>query len=94
MVCEDDEIAILADKPCFAHTMYCPRNLGIKSDDWENIGMEAKVEMKLQSFTYIVPTDDVYYEQLHQLLYKKSNKEKELAVNMIKLLFSYPCDNC
>ena len=59
MVCEDDEIAILADKPCFAHTMYCPRNLGIKSDDWENIGMEAKVEMKLQSFTYIVPTDDI-----------------------------------
>lgn len=38
---------------------------------------------------YITPSDDISLERLHQLLSDRTAAEKELAVNMVKLLFSY-----
>lgn len=45
-------INILADKPCFAHTMYCPRNLGDSPADWLIGGLETGLVMEDSSFTY------------------------------------------
>ena len=45
-------INILADKPCFAHTMYCPQNLGNTPADWLEGGFETGLVMKSGSFTY------------------------------------------
>ena len=38
---------------------------------------------------YIHPNDDVYFSLLRQLLDDRTEQEKALAVNMIKLLFSH-----
>lgn len=38
---------------------------------------------------YITPNKDLSLDRLNQLLSGRSTEEKELAVNMIKLLFSY-----
>ncbi len=38
---------------------------------------------------YIHPNDDVYFSLLRQLLDGRTEQEKALAVNMIKLLFSH-----
>ena len=45
-------INILADRPCFAHTMYCPRNLGNKEEAWLIGGLETGLMMEDSSFTY------------------------------------------
>lgn len=38
---------------------------------------------------YIHPNDDVYFSLIRQLLDNRTDKEKALIVNMIKLLFPY-----
>ena len=43
---------ISADQPCFAHTMYCPHNLGDTEQAWLNSGYETGLVMKKKSFTY------------------------------------------
>lgn len=45
-------INILADQPCFAHTLYCPRDLGDTAEAWLNGGLETGLVMKQKSFTY------------------------------------------
>ena len=45
-------INILADQPCFAHTLYCPRNLGKIPETWLFGGLETGLVMKQKSFTY------------------------------------------
>ena len=54
-----NDLIIMTDNPCFAHTMYCPRNLGDKSEDWENIGMEAKLLMRSNTFSYAIPLTEI-----------------------------------
>ena len=44
-------INILADQPCFVHTIYCPRNLGNTAENWLNGGLETGLVMKQKSFT-------------------------------------------
>ena len=39
---------------------------------------------------YLIPDDDNSLDLIRQLFSGKTVKEKELAVNMVKLLFSYP----
>ena len=57
---------VLADQPCFVHTMYCPHKLGNTPEDWLDGGIEIGLVMKQKSFTYTwdntsqVP-DDYYY---------------------------------
>ena len=57
---------VLADQPCFVHTMYCPHKLGNTPEDWLDGGIETGLVMKQKSFTYTwdntsqVP-DDYYY---------------------------------
>ena len=38
---------------------------------------------------YIEPDEDRQIDQIHQLFHNRTTEEKELAVNMIKLLFSF-----
>jgi transcriptional regulator with XRE-family HTH domain len=38
---------------------------------------------------YITPDSDVSLNQLAQLLHDKTDAEKEMAVNVVKLMFSY-----
>lgn len=38
---------------------------------------------------YVVPETDSYFNLLLQLFHGKSNQEKELAIQLLKLLFSY-----
>ena len=56
---------ISADQPCFAHTMYCPHNLGDTEQAWLNSGYETGLVMKKKSFTYsydnIKPVPAGYY---------------------------------
>ena len=64
-------INILADQPCFAHTMYCPRDLGDNIEAWLNGGLETGLMMKQKSFTYSydntsgVPNDYYYTTVIH-----------------------------
>lgn len=45
-------INILADQPCFVHTMYCPNKLENTPEAWLNGGLETGLVMKQKSFTY------------------------------------------
>ena len=45
-------INILADQPCFVHTMYCPNKLENTPEAWLNGGIETGLVMKQKSFTY------------------------------------------
>lgn len=38
---------------------------------------------------YITPNDDINVNRLYQLLHDKSAAEKEMAINVLKLIFSY-----
>ena len=60
--CENNEVAIFADKPCLVHTFYCTNNLGNTEDnliDWLSYATEAKVVQEEESFTYKVPVNDI-----------------------------------
>ena len=45
-------INIIVDQPCFAHTLYCPKNLGDTPKDWLRGGLETGIVQKQKSFTY------------------------------------------
>ncbi len=45
-------INILADQPCFVHTLYCPNKLADSPEAWLNGGVETGLVMKQKSFTY------------------------------------------
>ena len=57
---------ILADNPCFAHTVYSSRDLGTNADEWINLGLDTGVVMGNASFTYSYSNTDgvpsgIYY---------------------------------
>ena len=64
-------INILADQPCFAHTMYCTRNLGDSPAAWLDGGLETGLVMEQKSFTYAnskaagVPQGNYYTTVVH-----------------------------
>ena len=45
-------VNILADQPCFVHTMYCPNKLENTPEAWLNGGIETGLVIKQKSFTY------------------------------------------
>ena len=49
---------ILADNPCFAHTVYSSRDLGTNADEWINLGLDTGVVMGNASFTYSYSNTD------------------------------------
>jgi transcriptional regulator with XRE-family HTH domain len=38
---------------------------------------------------YFASENDNYYDQLKQLLYERTDKEKQMAIDMIKIMFSH-----
>ncbi len=62
---------------------------GVKLDKLVAIARVLGVTVDFLLKDYISSPDDNYINQIHQLFHNRTNSEKELAVNMIKLMFSY-----
>ena len=62
---------------------------GVKLDKLVAIARVLGVTVDFLLEDYVSSPDDHYINQIHQLFHNRTAAEKELAVNMIKLMFSY-----
>ena len=62
---------------------------GVRLDKLIVIAQTLGVTIDFLLKDYVTSSDDLYIDQIRQLFYEMNNHDKELAVNIIKLLFSY-----
>ncbi|HAQ51778.1 MAG TPA: XRE family transcriptional regulator [Lachnospiraceae bacterium] len=62
---------------------------GVRLDKLIVIAQTLGVTIDFLLKDYVSSSDDLYIDQIRQLFYEMNNHDKELAVNIIKLLFSY-----
>lgn len=62
---------------------------GVRLDKLIVIAQTLGVTIDFLLKDYVSSLDDLYIDQIRQLFYEMNNHDKELAVNIIKLLFSY-----
>ena len=61
----------------------------LKLDKLISIASALGVTVDYLLHDYIIPDEDILIDELHQLFHHRSAEDKEFAINIVKMVFSY-----